>query len=115
ELELDALGRHLLAQDCPQLGVERAGDEGAFAVFPVGLVSVPFGEFLNLAAAQAWHNASRPIIDQQLLSLGFSLLAITRVRLSLPCTSLQQPFPVRVQNASALFLWAHLWVGTPSA
>src|SRR5262249_22438226 len=47
ELDLDALGKYFLAQDCPQLGVERAGVESVFAVVPVGLVRVPVGMFLN--------------------------------------------------------------------
>src|SRR5262245_34249241 len=53
ELDLDELGKHFLAQDRPQLGVERAGVEGVFAVVPVCLVRVPVGMFLYPAAAQA--------------------------------------------------------------
>jgi len=53
ELDLDVLGKHFLAQDCPQLGVERAGVEGVFAVAPVCSIRVPVGMFLNSAAAQA--------------------------------------------------------------
>src|SRR6516164_4113131 len=53
ELDLDVLGRHLLAQDRPQLGVERAGGESVRAVVPISLIYIPSRELLNPAAAQA--------------------------------------------------------------
>jgi hypothetical protein len=34
------LGRHLLAQDRPQLGVERAGGESVRAVVPISLAKI---------------------------------------------------------------------------
>src|SRR5262249_47110908 len=43
--------KHFLAQDCPQLGVERGGVEDVFVVAPVCLVRVPVGEFADASLA----------------------------------------------------------------
>src|SRR5262245_61827220 len=45
--------RHLFPQDCPQLGVERGGVEGAGVVATIAFVGIPVRQFLDAPAAQA--------------------------------------------------------------
>src|SRR5215472_17080076 len=54
ELDLDMLReRNLFPQDCPQLGVERGGVEGAGVVATMAFVGIPVRQFLDAPAAQA--------------------------------------------------------------
>ena len=48
ELDLDMLQeRHLFPQDCPQLGVERGGVEGAGGVATMAFVGIPVRQFMR--------------------------------------------------------------------
>ena len=54
ELDLDMLQeRHLFPQDCPQLGVERGGVEGAGVVATMAFVGIPVRQFLDAPAGMA--------------------------------------------------------------
>ena len=66
ELDLDMLReRHLFPQDCPQLGVERGGVEGAGVVALMGLVAIPVRQFLDPPAGQARLRCWRAVLVER--------------------------------------------------